>query len=95
MIMKEKIKLIIWNKVKGTYPMGTSKHTNAILEDDFEKLTDELFSLILSDVIDDLEVKTKRMESVVNDSYNEDAKGGTKTIFEQFYSWLNEKRGNI
>ena len=58
-IMKEKIKLIIWDKVKGTYPMGTSKHTNAILEDDFENLIDELFSLISNDIINDLELKTK------------------------------------
>lgn len=93
--MKEKIKLIIWDKVKGTYPMGTSKHTNAILEDDFENLIDELFSLISNDIINYLELKTKGMESVVNDCYNEDAKGGAKTIFEQFYSLLNEKRGNI
>lgn len=40
--MKEKIKLIIWNKVKGTYPMGTSKHTNAVLEDDFDSLIEDI-----------------------------------------------------
>jgi GTPase involved in cell partitioning and DNA repair len=57
--VKEKIKLIVWNKVKGTYPMGTSKHTNAILEDDFEGLVNELFSLISSDIIDDIELQTK------------------------------------
>jgi hypothetical protein len=34
--MKEKIKLAIWEKAKSTYPMGSSKHTNALLEDDFD-----------------------------------------------------------
>lgn len=43
--MKEQIKLELWNKVKSTYPSGTSKHTNALLEDDFESFIDEVVKI--------------------------------------------------
>lgn len=43
--MKEQIKLALWNKVKSTYPSGTSKHTNALLEDDFESFIDEVVKI--------------------------------------------------
>ena len=43
--MKEQIKLALWNKVKSNYPSGTSKHTNALLEDDFESFIDEVVKI--------------------------------------------------
>jgi len=45
MEMKEKIKIAIWEKAKSTYPMGTSKHTNALLEDDFASVIVEINNL--------------------------------------------------
>lgn len=43
--MKEQIKLALWNKVKSTYQSGTSKHTNALLEEDFESFIDEVVKI--------------------------------------------------
>lgn len=43
--MKEQIKIALWNKVKSTYPSGTSKHTNALLEEDFESFVDEVVKI--------------------------------------------------
>ena len=43
--MKEQIKIALWNKVKSTYPSGTSKHTNALLEEDFESFIDEVVKI--------------------------------------------------
>lgn len=43
--MKEQIKIALWNKVKSTYPIGTSKHTNALLEEDFENFIDEVVKI--------------------------------------------------
>ena len=39
--MKEQIKIALWSKVKSTYPSGTSKHTNALLEEDFDSFIDD------------------------------------------------------
>jgi len=39
--MKDKLKIALWEKVKSTYPSGTSKHTNALLEEDFDSFLDE------------------------------------------------------
>ncbi len=33
--MKEQLEKALWERVKSTYPSGTSKHTNALLEEDF------------------------------------------------------------
>ena len=43
--MKDKLKLALWNKVKSTYPSGTSKHTNALLEEDFDSFLDEVVKI--------------------------------------------------
>lgn len=43
--MKEQIKIALWNKVKSTYPSGTSKHTNALLEENFESFIDEVVKI--------------------------------------------------
>ena len=43
--MKEQIKIALWNKVKSTYPSGTSKHTNALLEEDFDSFIDEVVKI--------------------------------------------------
>ena len=43
--MKDKLKLALWNKVKSTYPSGTSKHTNALLEEDFDGFLDEVVKI--------------------------------------------------
>ena len=40
--MKEQIKIALWNKVKSTYPSGTSKHTNALLEEDFDSFIEDV-----------------------------------------------------
>lgn len=47
--MKEQIFKIIWSNVKSTYPLGTSKHTNAILEQDFDKVINEILKTIQND----------------------------------------------
>ncbi len=43
--MKEQVKLALWNKAKSTYPSGTSKHTNALLEEDFGSFIDEVVKI--------------------------------------------------
>ena len=43
--MKEQIKIALWNKVKSTYPSGTSKHTNALLEEDFDSFIDDVVKI--------------------------------------------------
>lgn len=43
--MKDKLKLALWDKVKSTYPSGTSKHTNALLEEDFDSFLDEVVKI--------------------------------------------------
>lgn len=43
--MKEQIKIALWNKVKSTYPIGTSKHTNALLEDDFDSFIEDVVKI--------------------------------------------------
>ena len=43
--MKEQIKIALWNKVKGTYPSGTSKYTNALLEEDFDSFIEEVVKI--------------------------------------------------
>ena len=43
--IKKQIKIALWNKVKSTYPIGTSKHTNALLEEDFESFIDEVVKI--------------------------------------------------
>ena len=40
--MKEEIFKLFWEMSKSTYPSGTSKHTNAIIEQDFETLIDRI-----------------------------------------------------
>jgi|Laugrespbdmm15dd_1035085.scaffolds.fasta_scaffold95816_1 hypothetical protein len=47
--MKEQIFKILWNNIKSTYTSGTSKHTNAILEQDFDKIIDEILKAIQND----------------------------------------------
>lgn len=44
--MEKELFKIFWQNVKSTYPEGTSKHTNAILEEDFEKVWAEILDLI-------------------------------------------------
>lgn len=44
--MEKELFKIFWKNVKSTYPEGTSKHTNAILEEDFEKVWSEILDLI-------------------------------------------------
>ena len=44
--MEKELFKIFWQNVKSTYPEGTSKHTNAILEEDFEKVWSEILDLI-------------------------------------------------
>jgi hypothetical protein len=43
--MKEKIKIALWNRVKSTYPIGTSKHTNALLEEDFDSFIEDVVKI--------------------------------------------------
>ena len=43
--MKEQIKIALWNKVKSTYPSGTSKHTNALLEEDFDSFIEDVVKI--------------------------------------------------
>jgi len=43
--MKEQIKIALWNKVKSTYPSGTSKHTNALLEEDFDNFIEDVVKI--------------------------------------------------
>ena len=40
--MKEEIFKLFWEMSKSTYPSGTSLHTNAIIEQDFETLIDKI-----------------------------------------------------
>ena len=40
--MKEEIFKLFWEMSKSTYPSGTSNHTNAIIEQDFETLIDKI-----------------------------------------------------
>lgn len=65
-----------------------------ISEKILKKVLEDYCALISNDIINDLELKTKAMESIVNNCYNEDVKGVSKTIFEQFYIWLNEKKSH-
>lgn len=43
--MKEQIKIALWKKVKSTYPSGTSKHTNALLEEDFDSFIEDVVKI--------------------------------------------------
>ena len=43
--IKDQIKIALWNKVKGTYPSGTSKHTNALLEEDFDSFIEDVVKI--------------------------------------------------
>ena len=43
--MKKQIKIALWNKVKTTYPSGTSKHTNALLEEDFDSFIEDVVKI--------------------------------------------------
>ena len=43
--MKEKILKLFWEMSKSTYPSGTSTHTNAILEQDYEALIEEIVNI--------------------------------------------------
>ena len=43
--MKGQIKIALWNKVKTTYPSGTSKHTNALLEEDFDSFIEDVVKI--------------------------------------------------
>lgn len=43
--MKEKLFIEFWNKAKTAYPSGTSKHTNAIFEDDFDSLIESIVKI--------------------------------------------------
>lgn len=40
--MKEQIEKLFWELSKSTYPAGTSNHTNAILESDFNDLIEKI-----------------------------------------------------
>ena len=40
--MKEEIFKLFWEMSKSTYPAGTSNHTSAILEQDFETLIEKI-----------------------------------------------------
>lgn len=44
--LKERLFLIFWEEAKSTFPAGTSSHTNAILEEDFEKVIDKIMEQI-------------------------------------------------
>ena len=69
--MGKKLFRIFWQNVKPTYPEGTSKHTNAILEQDFEKVWSEILNdyikIELLNLLEDLsdyipcEVYTKKI----------------------------------
>ena len=43
--MKEQIEIALWDKVKSTYPSGTSKHTNALLEEDFDSFIEDVVKI--------------------------------------------------
>ena len=64
--MKEQIKRALWNKVKSTYPSGTSKHTNALLEEDFESFIDEVVKICTLPAI------VGRSEQLVCDNHSPD-----------------------
>ena len=40
--MKEQIEKLFWELSKSTYPSGTSNHSNAILESDFNELIEKI-----------------------------------------------------
>lgn len=40
--MKDEIFKLFWEMSKSTYPSGTSNHTNAIIEKDYEELIDKI-----------------------------------------------------
>lgn len=44
--MKDEIFKIFWEEAKGTYPAGESRHVNAILEEDFEKVIKKIIELL-------------------------------------------------
>lgn len=46
--MKKELFKIFWENAKSTYPEGESRHTRAILEEDFEKVCDEIIDLMNS-----------------------------------------------
>lgn len=43
--MREKLKIALWERVKSTYPGGTSEHRNALLEEDFDSFIDEVVKI--------------------------------------------------
>jgi len=43
--MKEQLEKALWERVKSTYPSGTSKHTNALLEEDFNDFIEQVVKL--------------------------------------------------
>lgn len=43
--MKEQIEKLFWEFAKSTYPAGTSNHSNAILESDFNDLINKIVLL--------------------------------------------------
>jgi len=43
--MKEQLEKALWERVKSTYPSGTSKHTNALLEEDFNGFIEDVVKL--------------------------------------------------
>ena len=44
-MMKEQLEKALWERVKSAYPSGTSKHTNALLEEDFNDFIDKVVKL--------------------------------------------------
>lgn len=43
--MKEQLEKALWERAKSTYPGGTSKHTNALLEEDFNDFIEQVVKL--------------------------------------------------
>jgi hypothetical protein len=43
--MKEQLEKALWERVKSTYPSGTSKHTNALLEEDFNDFIEQVVKI--------------------------------------------------
>lgn len=49
---KELLFLELWNRAKSTYPQGNSKHTNAILENDFDDLMGAVINICKINSVD-------------------------------------------
>ena len=55
--MREELFKALWERAKSTYPAGTSGHTNALLEQDFDEFLDQVVKICtIHNVVDMLPI---------------------------------------